>query len=235
MRADHDSYAASHTAPQTLEPPAIPRDWTFRSRDVADTFDSHVREQLPWYDLASGALAHLARHYLPERGRLYDVGASTGNLGRLLADTLEARAAIYTAVDSSPEMAERYRGPGVLEVADAVTYAFQPFDVAVLNLTLSFVPVADRDELLERLEAARRPGGAILVLDKADAAAGYLGTVLRRLTLAGKAAAGADADGIVAKELALGGVQRPVDPDRLPGEPRQFFRFGEFAGWIIDS
>jgi malate dehydrogenase (oxaloacetate-decarboxylating)(NADP+) len=42
----------------------IPTDWTFRNADVAKGFDRHVREQLPWYGIATGAVAHIARHFV---------------------------------------------------------------------------------------------------------------------------------------------------------------------------
>jgi tRNA (cmo5U34)-methyltransferase len=54
---------------------AIPCDWSFRDERIAAAFERHVREQLPWYELATGAAAHVARHYLPERGTVYDLGA----------------------------------------------------------------------------------------------------------------------------------------------------------------
>ena len=47
----------------------VPENWTFESKEVADHFDEHVREQLPWYDLATqggssrGPALHAARRY----------------------------------------------------------------------------------------------------------------------------------------------------------------------------
>lgn len=213
----------------------IPADWTFRNVAVAQAFDDHVREQLPWYDLASGAVAHIARHYIPDHGVVYDVGASTGNIGRLLSDSLEARQARLLAVEPSEQMADVYNGPGTLIRADALTVEYEPFDVAVLMLVVMFMPVSEREQYLRRLYQFLRPGGAMIVMDKVDATCGYLATVLRRLTLAGKVATGCNADEIIAKELSLAGLQRPIDPSILPGEPEMFFRFGEFAGWLIEK
>lgn len=64
------------------------RDWTFESEHLARTFGEHVREQLPWYDLVSQAVAFIARNYVPVGGLVYDIGASTDNLERLLAPGL---------------------------------------------------------------------------------------------------------------------------------------------------
>ena len=215
----------------------IPVNWTFHDQNVAEGFERHVREQLPWYELATGAVAHVARHYIPNDGLVYDLGAATGNIGRALAPTLLARGARLVSVEPSPEMADLYAGPQpeglIMEAAEAVT--FQPFDVAVAFLTLMFVPVAERGPLLNRLWQKLRPGGALIVFDKCEAQPGYVGTVLWRLALAGKLAAGVEAVEIVAKELSLSGVQRPLAPRLLPANAVEFFRFGEFAGWVIEA
>ena len=86
----------------------IPKHWTFRSRKVAHHFNQHVREQLPWYDIATQTVAHFGRHYIPRGGVVYDIGASTGNIGLALKETLDQRLARFTAIEESQEMAERY-------------------------------------------------------------------------------------------------------------------------------
>lgn len=215
----------------------IPASWTFEDRAVADGFDAHVREQLPWYDLATFLLAHVARHYIPERGLVYDVGASTGNFGRAVAQTLRDRRAELVAIESAPEMATRYQGPGVVQVADATKYDFKEFDLAVCFLVLMFVPVAERLKFLKRLSDKIKPGGAVIVFDKFETVGGYKGTVIRRLTLAGKVANRAAAEDVLAKELSLAGVQRPMPASLLKAvnaEATEVFRFGEFAGFILD-
>lgn len=217
---------------------AIPTHWTFRDQQVAAGFDRHVREQLPWYELATGAVAHVARHYVPEFGTVYDLGASTGNIGLALAPTLTARKAKLIPVESSQEMACLYAGPGLenLTIERAERVEFEPFDVAIAFLTMMFVPVAERRTLMRRLVTAMRPGGALIIFDKSEAESGYAATVLWRLALAGKIATGVDPAEIVAKELSLCGVQRPVDEGLFAGlAPIEFFRFGEFAGWLVEA
>lgn len=213
----------------------IPSNWTFRNKGVASAFDSHVRESLPWYDIASGAVAHVARHYLPENGRMYDIGASTGNIGKLLDESLTARKAELISIESAPEMAEHFQAQGVLEIADCTTYDYKPFDVATIFLVLMFLTMEQRQQLLETLTARCRKGGAIIIVDKAETRANYIGTINRRLTLAGKVATGISPEQIIAKELSLVGIQRPLRHDELPKEAEPFFMFGEFAGWILEK
>jgi tRNA (cmo5U34)-methyltransferase len=217
-----------------MEKLEIPRDWTFKTADIAGGFDRHVREQLPWYDLTTGLIAHFARHYIPEGGQVYDIGASTGNIGNAIRDTLESRKAQLVAVDNSEAMRPLYKGPGEFTVADAESFDFQPFDLSVLFLTLMFIRPAVRGGLIKKLRDNLRPGGAILIFDKCVQGGGYVGTITSRLALAGKVAAGVDAREIVAKELSLAGVQRPIELREI--EPcTELFRFGDFAGFIIEG
>lgn len=216
----------------------IPSEWTFRDVAVASEFDSHVREQLPWYDLVTSAVAHIARHYLPENGLIYDIGSSTGNLGRNLDSSIQSRNARLIAIDNSPEMVAQYNAPGEAVCADALEFEYERFDVAVLFLTLMFLPVADRQNYLRRLSNNINLGGCIIIVDKVTVPRGYISTVLHRLTIAGKVAAGCDMAEVTRKELSLGGVQRPLPHDfgmRMDYHATEFFRFGEFAGWVIET
>jgi tRNA (cmo5U34)-methyltransferase len=226
MRKDFD--------PMKEETFAIPNDWTFNNQGVANAFDRHVRESLPWYDLVAGAVAHYARHYLPPSGRIYDIGASTGNIGKLLDESLTARNAELISIESSGEMAELFQAQGKLEIADATSYDYKPFDVATLFLVLMFMTMEQRQTLLEKLIDKCRIGGAIIIVDKMETTSNYIGTINRRLTLAGKVATNCDANDIIAKELSLAGIQRPLRRIELPANSEPFFQFGEFVGFIVE-
>jgi tRNA (cmo5U34)-methyltransferase len=102
----------------------IPHNWTFQNKGVARHFDQHVREQLPWYGLATNAVEHFGRHYIPKCGMVYDIGASTGNIGLALKETLDQRQANFIAIEESREMARQYKGPKELFIADAVLFDY---------------------------------------------------------------------------------------------------------------
>lgn len=207
-------------------------DWSF---DRLADFDAHVRAHLPWYDLATEAVALIARHYIPRGGLVYDIGASTGNVGRALGQTLEDRGASLVAIEPSANLSGRYQAPGRLVDADALTFRFEPHDVSVLFLTLMFMPVSRRPALVTRLRTALNAGGAVIVVDKCVPPGGYEATVLQRLVWAGKLGAGVSGAEIVAKELSLAGVQRPIQAAELGPGAIEVFRFGDFAGWVIPA
>jgi tRNA (cmo5U34)-methyltransferase len=217
----------------------VPARWTFRSPNVAEHFDAHVREQLPWYELATSAIAFLARHYIQPGSLVYDLGCATGNVGRAIAATLEERRAELVAIDESEDMLERYEAPGRIELAAIERYEYARHSLAISLLATQFTPPGARAELLDRLVNAALPGGAVILLEKwlPELADPDAETALYRLTLDAKLRAGATPEEIVAKELSLVGAQRPLDPRLLERHPRSttFFRFGHFAGVVLPA
>ena len=209
------------------------QDWTFQG--FAPEFDAHVREQLPWYGMATESVALIARHYIPRRGLVYDLGASTGNVGRALSPTLTERNARLVALDEVPDMVKAYNGPGRAVMADVARYPYKPFDVAVCFLVLMFLPVPARRRLLATLREKVKPGGAIIVVDKEESPGGYPATVLSRLTWDCKLRQGAEPGAVMRKELSLSGVQRPLYRGELGPDAVEVFRFGDFAGWLIEG
>jgi tRNA (cmo5U34)-methyltransferase len=215
----------------------IPNSWTFKTEEIANEFDSHVREQLPWYDLATSAVAHFAKHFIPKNGVVYDIGASTGNIARALEDILKARNVTLIPVEESAEMAKQYEGPGKenLIVQDVIDCKIVEYDVAICFLTVMFMSPSARYKWLSEFFDKCRSGGALIIVDKIESKKGYIGTAFSRLTLSEKIKANVSKDEIIDKELSLAGIQRPIDPLKLPGEPIEFFRFADFIGWVIEK
>jgi tRNA (cmo5U34)-methyltransferase len=213
----------------------IPNTWTFRSAEVASEFDRHVREQLPWYDVVSESLVQIVRHYLPHGGFIYDIGASTGNVGRRLWETLDARDATLVAIEESEELVNLYDGPGTVRLGSATTQEYEAFDVAVCYLLLMFLTPREREILIQRLMQSMNPGGAIILVERFVPDGGYRGLVMSRLTLAGKIAAGVESDKILDKELSLSGIQRPLTRSEIPEDAYEWFRMGDFRGYVIEA
>ena len=184
--------------------------------------------------MATESVALIARHYIPRRGLVYDLGASTGNVGRALSSTLTERNARLIALDEVPDMVAAYRGPGRAITADVARYPYKGFDVGIAFLTLMFLPVPERRRLLATLRG-KVPGGAIIVVDKEESPGGYPATVLSRLTWDCKLRQGAEPGAVMRKELSLSGVQRPLYRGELGPDAVEVFRFGDFAGWLIEG
>lgn len=207
--------------------------WTFDGKEVSEKFNKHVREQLPWYDLATGQVVHLMNHYLPKGGLLYDIGASTGNITLSAKSTIEQRGATAISIEPSKDMADNFNGVGDIIVNQAENFDYKNFDVAVMFLTMMFIPVKKRESLLLNLIDKCNEGGCIIIYDKAPFFSGYMATVMRRLTIAGKVAMMVSPEDIIKKEMSLSGVQVPYSPESFGAQ--RVFQFGEFCGWVIEK
>jgi tRNA (cmo5U34)-methyltransferase len=214
--------------------------WTFETKEIAETFDSHVREQLPWYDMATDAVCYIARNYLTEGGVVVDVGASTGNMIDKLMPLVEERWADVVAIEKSQSMCnilqKKYKKSDyvVIENNDVINHELPNADVLIVFLTMMFIPIRKRKALMNALRASCKQGGVIVVVDKVADHDGYFSTVLKRLTMQFKLQQGAKPEDVLNKEMSLAGVQIPIDPSILGEDAKQFFRMGEFAGWVIE-
>ena len=215
--------------------------WTFDTPEIANTFDSHVREQLPWYDIVTDAVVYIARNYLPEYGVVVDIGASTGNMVDKLMPLTFERMADVVAIEKSISMCDvlknKYKKSDcvVVENSDVTRGDLPKANVYILFLTMMFIPIDKRKALMDSMRANCKQGGVIVVVDKICDHGGYFATVLKRLTMQFKLQQGAKPEDVLTKEMSLAGVQIPIDPAILGADAKQFFRMGEFAGWVIET
>jgi len=122
----------------------------------------------------------------------------------------------------------------VVENSDVTRGDLPKADVYILFLTMMFIPIEKRKALIDSMRANCKQGGVIVVVDKVCDHGGYFATVLKRLTMHFKLQQGAKPEDVLIKEMSLAGVQIPIDPAILGTDAKQFFRMGEFAGWVIE-
>jgi tRNA (cmo5U34)-methyltransferase len=214
--------------------------WTFETPEIAAGFDDHVREQLPWYDMVTDAVVYIVRNYLTEGGYVVDVGASTGNMIDKLMPLLRERNAEVLALEKSPTMVKvlmnRFGNhDNVSIIEDDIRTTQYPAQVCIVFLTMMFIPVHDRQKVLYGLKSNLRQGGVLIVVDKVCDHGGYFATVLKRLGMHWKIQQGAELGAVTTKEMSLAGVQIPFDPAMLGADAKQFFRMGEFVGWVVEG
>jgi tRNA (cmo5U34)-methyltransferase len=213
-----------------------PKTWTFQADAIAASFDEHVREQLPWYELATRGTRLLGAHYLGHGSRAYDIGAGNGNMARAFADLIKDRSIDFTSIEASKEMAKTFKAPGRLVVADACEASYEGADLVISFLTLIFIPPAARGALLERIIASLRPGGALIGVERVLPDSAYPSLACARLTLWQKEQQGASPAEIYAKEMSLIGIQRPMDLRHLSSLGAvEWFRMANFVGFVVEK
>jgi tRNA (cmo5U34)-methyltransferase len=142
--------------------------------NVARVFPDMIQRSVPGYSTIIAMTGVLAERYARAGTRCYDLGCSLGASTLAMRALLDDRDCNIIAVDNSSAMIERCRAlidgdrhatPVTLELADINTIAIDNASVAVMNFTLQFIPLEQRETLLRRIANAMQPG-AILVLSE---------------------------------------------------------------------
>jgi len=130
--------------------------------DAADGWDADLYDDD--HDFVTEYGVELLDLLAPASGeRVLDVGCGTGHLTRRLVD----RGADAVGIDASGEMvaAARETYPD-LDVRQVDVRDFEPdrlFDAAVSNAVFHWIPEGDQPQVADRLAAALRPGGRLVV------------------------------------------------------------------------
>lgn len=157
-----------YSQPQSVAP------FEFNER-VVQVFDDMIHRSVPMYRESLLRQAQLASHFYQPDSRIYDLGCSNGNFGLQLISEMGDRPFTLEAIDNSQPMLDQYR-ERLTEVvhqdrinihhASIEDVEMADASVVVINLTLQFLSVEVRDQLLQRVYDALRPGGVLLLTEK---------------------------------------------------------------------
>lgn len=149
------------------------------SAEVARVFPDMLRRSIPGYAATVEAIGSLAARYVRENTSCYDLGCSLG------AATLAMRQGIckpgcrIVSVDTAPAMIERCREiiaeddrqsssatPVELIRGDIRDTPIENASMVVLNYTLQFLAMDDRDVLMRSIREGMTDGGLLVLSEK---------------------------------------------------------------------
>ncbi len=142
---------------------------------VVNVFDDMIHRSVPFYKETVFRLAQLSRMYYQADTRIYDLGCSNGNFGICFIKEMGDDPFEMVAVDNSKPMLDVYKkrlanepngGYIKLERNNIQDVKICKATVAVLNLTLQFLPLAGRDNLINHIYGSLLPDGILLVTEK---------------------------------------------------------------------
>lgn len=220
--------------------------WAFDD-EVTDHFDDMLERSVPDYDTMRRTVGALAARYATEGTFIVDLGCSAGGS---LDDVIRHRGAHnrYLGVEVSEPMRDRARErfaswQGRVEIRDLdlrFDYPRVPASVTLAVLTLMFVPIEHRQQVVAEAYAHTVDGGALIVVEKVLGDTADLAGTFRDLHHKMKADNGYTQDEIDRKALSLEGVLVPVTAEWNGDMLRRagfravdcFWRFLNFAGWV---
>jgi tRNA (cmo5U34)-methyltransferase len=148
----------------------------FRFDDsVAAVFPDMIQRSVPGYSNIIAMTGLIAARHAQENTRCYDLGCSLGASTFAMAAQLQNRPIKFIAVDNSAAMLARCEQaiktlPNNIDI-DLVFDALQNIRIehasmTVLNFTLQFVPLAERDTVIQKIYDGLLPGGALVLSEK---------------------------------------------------------------------
>lgn len=144
---------------------------------VANVFQDMVSRSVPGYATTISTIAELSRSLLKDGGKAYDLGCSLGAATFAMRHAVGDSDCQLIAVDNSEAMISRAKeslandsGSADVEfiLADISDVAISDASLVVLNFTLQFIAVDERESLLKKIHQGMRPGGVLILSEKVN-------------------------------------------------------------------
>jgi len=131
-------------------------DFTFDTQ-VVDVFDDMVRRSVPGYQAMIEMVGLIVKTYGQDNTNYYDLGASTGAISLALGLNNNHQNNHIIAVDNSIDMVKKCKANLIDKITnfdvicvDINDICFENASIVVLNLTLQFIPVKQRQPLIDK-------------------------------------------------------------------------------------
>lgn len=189
--------------------------WSFGG-DVPATFVDHIKQSVPLYELGHALICQLSDFFVKRESRVYEIGTSTGELLRKLAQHNRAKAgAQFFGFDIEPEMVAQARKhcadtPSIkVLLEDARLADLDKADLIVSYYTMQFMPPAHRQEMFDKIYERLNWGGAFIMFEKVRAPDARFQDLIMQLYNEFKLQNGFTSEEIVEKSRSLKGVLEP--------------------------
>lgn len=143
--------------------------------EVVRVFPDMIKRSVPGYSTIIAMTGVMAERYAQADSQCYDLGCSLLASTLAMRQQLDGRNCRIIAVDNSAAMLARaktilahdqHQTPVALVADDIQHVAIDDASVVVLNFTLQFVPLPQRQALLSKIYRGMRPGGILILSEK---------------------------------------------------------------------
>ena len=142
-------------------------------QDVVKVFDDMVRRSVPGYDSMIQMIGLIARMYGQDNTNYYDLGSSTGAITLSIALNNKSKNNQFFAIDNSKEMVEQCeknlhnKVDNLQAICDDINQVkIKCASIVVLNLTLQFIDVNLRSNLIKKIYDGLESGGILIISEK---------------------------------------------------------------------
>lgn len=142
---------------------------------VVDVFPDMINRSVPGYSTIISAIGLLCAQFSQANSNCYDLGCSLGAATFAMRQNINVDNCQIIAIDNSAAMVKRLTEnlklneagiPVSVMQADIRNLSLQNASVVVLNFTLQFIPIEDRQTLLTAIYQGLLPGGILILSEK---------------------------------------------------------------------
>lgn len=148
----------------------------FRFDDnVAAVFPDMIQRSVPGYNNIIAMTGLVAARHAQDHTRCYDLGCSLGASTLAMTAQLKNRPLQFIAVDNSEAMLSRCKNH-IFSASDTADIQLicgnlqntpiENASIVVMNFTLQFVPLGERDAVMQNIYSGLQPGGALILSEK---------------------------------------------------------------------
>ncbi|SPH18232.1 Carboxy-S-adenosyl-L-methionine synthase [Defluviimonas aquaemixtae] len=198
---------------------ALRAGWSFGG-NVADTFVSHVRQSVPYYDDGHDLICYLSDFFCHSDSTCYELGVSTGELIRKLAEYNASKPDIrWVGIDVEEPMTKKARDHCKniknieIETGDVLLHELGKTDFIVSYYCIQFIPPCHRQDLFDKIYESLNWGGAFVLFEKVRGPDARFQDIMISLYNDFKFRNGFSADEILNKSRSLKGVLEPFSTE----------------------
>ena len=189
--------------------------WNFGG-EVPDNFVEHAQRSIPGYHEGHDLVCQLSDHFVHEDSVCYDLGTSTGQLIRKLADHNSQKSHCrWIGIDNEESMVKAARkhcaNVSNIEIYcdDIRNFAYEKSDFIVASYVMQFVRPRIRQEMFDIVYNNLHWGGAFILFEKIRGADARFQDILNSLYTDFKLRNGFTAEEIINKAVSLKSVLEP--------------------------
>lgn len=142
---------------------------------VAEVFPDMLRRSIPGYGASIRAIQALAQQYVQQDSLCYDLGCSLGAATMAMRQGIAVTGCRIIAIDSAAAMVSRCEAiiaqdethiPVDVVAEDIRATNIGNASMVVMNYTLQFLPIEERQPMIGKIAAGMRPGGVFVLSEK---------------------------------------------------------------------
>ncbi len=194
-------------------------DWTF-SGDVADTFVDHIRQSVPMYEEGHDLICQLSDFFCHKDSVVYELGVSTGELLRKLAEHNQHKPDIrWVGFDVEEAMIKKAKDHckdfSKIEVLleDVRLQELEKSDMIVSYYCMQFIAPRYRQEIFDKIYEALNWGGAFIMFEKVRGPDARFQDIMSSMYNDFKVRNGFSAEEILSKTRSLKGILEPFSTE----------------------